>query len=417
VPTTTESLLAMDPFSLEVMADPLPFYKALRDEQPVRYYEEYDTFFFSRFADVWEVLRVGDNILVASETNLPTPQYMRTHRNNGAPPLASTNPMAPGPSLHSPYYEQMRQAHMAPLKPKHVQTLETFVLEQVRARLDELLPRGQFDLVSDYAGMTAASVVCHLFGIPLSSAGEILHYVYQMTRFDPEKGGVDLNTFFVKLKQFIVPPVQARREAGADGGNMLIDGLINFRTEDGRALGDNEIADQLVCVMSGGLEAVAKVSAQGIMELWKRPDQLAAVRADLDANIPIAVEEIVRYCAPAQYTIRTAHKDAVIAGQPVRAGQRVACMLYSAARDEREFANPDTFIWDRPIERVISFGLGQHHCVGKHVGLLEVRTLVREFLARVDSFEILVDQAVRNPSCFQRGYIHVPVVIGDAHEG
>jgi len=82
-------LLEMDPFSLELMADPLPFYKALRDNQPVRYYEEYDTYFFSRFDDVWEVLRVGDNVLVATETNLPTPQYLRTHRNAGAPPFAS----------------------------------------------------------------------------------------------------------------------------------------------------------------------------------------------------------------------------------------------------------------------------------------------------------------------------------------
>ena len=232
-----------------------------------------------------------------------------------------------------------------------------------------------------------------------------------MTRYDPLKGGVDISTFFVKLKQFIVPAIQARREAGADGGKPLIDGLVNYRAEDGRALSDDEIADQLVCVMSGGLESVAKVSAQGIMELWKRPDQLAAVRSDLDRNVSIAVDEIVRYCAPAQYTFRTAHKDTVVAGQPVRAGQRVACMLHSAARDEREFENPDDFVWDRSIRRVISFGLGQHHCIGKHLGRLEVRTLVREFLARVDSFEVLVDQAVRNPSCFQRGFIHVPVVI------
>jgi cytochrome P450 len=406
----SQSLLAMDPFSIELMADPLPFYKALRDHDPHRYYPEYDTFFFSRFEDVWNVLRVADNALVATETNLPTPEYLRRHRNEGAPMFASTNPMAPGPSLHSPYYEQMRQAHIAPLRPRSVIALTDFIGDLVNERLDQLLPLGTFDLVGDYAGVVAARVVCDLFGIPLENAENILHYVYEITRFDPDQGGVDLASFFVRLKQFILPPIKARRSAEADGANPLIDGLLLYRApEDGRSLGDDEIADQLVCVMVGGLESVAKVTAQGLMELSKRPDQLAVLRSDPATNIAIAVNEIVRYCAPAQYTFRTAHKDITIAGQDIRAGQRVACLLHSAARDEREFPEPDRFIWDRPIPRAISFGLGQHHCIGKHLALVEVRTLIAAFLARVGGFEILTAGAERNPTCFQRGYIRMPV--------
>jgi cytochrome P450 len=408
----TTSLLERDPFSIELMSNPLPFYKALRDNTPVRYYEQYDTYFFSRFDDVWEVLRVSDNAFVATETNLPTPQYLRTHRNDGAPRFASTNPMAAGPSLPSPYYEEMRMAHIAPLRPKSVLALQEFVLDLVRNLLKELRPRGRFDLIADYAGMTASSVICYLFGIPLSKAAEILQCVGEIAKFDPLKGGVDLTSFFVNLKQHIVPAIQVRREAGADGSNALIDGLVNYRTgPEGRALSDNEIADQLVCVMVGGMESAPKVAAAGLLELWKRPDQLAAVRADLDRNVPIAMEEIVRYCAPAQYTFRTAHKDVTVAGQSVKAGQRVACLLHSASRDEREFDNPDEFVWDRQIPRVLSFGLGQHHCIGKHLAKLEVRTLIREFLSQVGSFEFPMDEAVRNPSCFQRGWISLPVIV------
>jgi cytochrome P450 len=409
---SASSLLANDPFSIELMSNPLPFYKELRDQAPVKYYEEYDTYFFSRFDDVWEVLRVGDNAFVATETNLPTPEYLRTRKNNGAPQFASTNPMAAGPSLPSPHYEEMRLAHIAPLRPKSVAALQDFVLNLVRGLLRELLPRGKFDLIADYAGMTASSVICYLFGIPLAKAGEVLRTVNEIAKYDPLKGGVDLRSFFVNLKQHIVPAIQARREAGADGSNALIDGLIAYRTSpEGRALDDNEIADQLVCVMVGGMESAPKVAAAGILELWKHPDQLAAIRADLEKNVPIAIEEIIRYCAPAQYTFRTAHKDVTVAGQHVKAGQRVACLLHSASRDEREFPDPDAFIWNRPVERVLSFGLGQHHCIGKHLAKLEVRTLIHEFLLQVDSFEFVVDEAVRNPSCFQRGWISLPVIV------
>ena len=78
-------------------------------------------------------------------------------------------------------------------------------------------------------------------------------------------------------------------------------------------------------------------------------------------------------------------------------------------RSEREFDRPDEFIWDREIKRVISFGLGQHHCIGKHLALVEVATMVAAFLRRVPSFEFLSDRAERNPSCFQWGWIKMPI--------
>ena len=81
------------------------------------------------------------------------------------------------------------------------------------------------------------------------------------------------------------------------------------------------------------------------------------------------------------------------------------------SRDEREFEDPDAFIWNRPVDRVISFGLGQHHCIGKHLALLEIKTLVQEFLSRIKSVEFVMEEAERNPSCFQWGWIGLPVVV------
>jgi len=404
-----------DPFSIEVMADPDRYYRELRDHHPGYYSDQYDTYFFSRFNDVWELLRIGDNTFVATEGNLPTPEYLRTRRNNGAPPFVSVNPMAPGPALPSPYYEEMRLAHISPLQPRSVAALRDVVRHHAHEQLKQLLPRGRFDLSLDYAAIVAARMVCHLFQLPLTTADEVLRKVGAIGRSDPAKEGrksVDLSAFFREMKPYIVPLVRARRAAGADGHHGLLDGLINYRTrEEQRALNDEEIADQLVCAMVGGMEAVPKVTARGIMELWRRPDQLRAVRADLATNLPAAVEEMVRYCAPAQYTFRTAHKDVRVAGRHVRAGQRVASMLYSASRDEREFEHPDEFIWNRPIPRVISFGLGQHHCIGKHLALLEVRTLVYEFLNQVDSVEFLLEEAGQNAGYFQRGWISLPVIV------
>ena len=87
-------------------------------------------------------------------------------------------------------------------------------------------------------------------------------------------------------------------------------------------------------------------------------------------------------------------------------------MIWSAAHDEREFEHPERFVWNRKAERTISFGLGQHHCIGKHLALLEVRIMVEEFLRRVPRFAFAMDEAARNPSYFQHGWIRLPVKVG-----
>jgi cytochrome P450 len=333
-------------------------------------------------------------------------------RNDGAPPFASVNPMSPGNKLPSPFYEEMRAAHIEPLRPKSVAALAEKTREQARAQLDLLLPKRTFDLFLDYSAIVPARMICGLFDLPLSLADTVMGRIGELGRNKTGGKSLDLSLFWTETQPYIVPAIQARRKAGADGSNRLIDGLINWRArDDGRALSDAEISDQLVCVMVGGLEAVPKVTARGIMELWSRPDQLAAVRADLDANLPVAVEEMIRFGAPAQYTFRTAHKDVVVAGQKIRAGQRVCAMLNSASRDEREFPDPDEFVWNREIPRVLSFGMGQHHCIGKHLAVMEIRIMVREFLERVTDVEFHPEQGGRNTGYFQRGWTSLPVVI------
>ena len=69
-------------------------------------------------------------------------------------------------------------------------------------------------------------------------------------------------------------------------------------------------------------------------------------------------------------------------------------------------------IWNRKIERVLSFGTGQHYCIGIHLARLELRIMVDAFLRRVDRFSFDMDNAVRLPSSFQWGWNSLPVIIG-----
>ena len=405
VQTTPE--FTFDPFAPAVMADPLPFYRELRRDHPVYYNTEYDAWFLSRFEDVYEMLSTGGNVFVASEGARPARDTLLAPT-GGRPPVATTTPLAMHHMHGSPVYETLRQAHGKPLRPGQVRQLESFIRTLVAGRLDLLLPRGRFDLTQHYGGIVAASVQCHLFRIPLSEAKYVLDTINAGSAThtgnpDPER--------YDRLCEIVQPVVTARRRQGWDGEWPLVDGMLGLEI-DGRKLTDREIAMTIAVVMLGGTETVPKVVAHGIWELQRHPSQLAIVREDLKKNVPVAFREMVRLCGPAQWFVRTVHRDITIAGADMKRGQRVIWLIPSAARDEREYGeDSEEFRWDRPITRWVNFGQGQHFCIGYHLALLEGSILVEEFLRRVPDFEVIQERVVRLPSSFQWGYNELPVRI------
>jgi cytochrome P450 len=256
-------------------------------------------------------------------------------------------------------------------------------------------------------------VLMKLLGMPSDLAGPALDIINSGTRTDPDTGGFDSGAVARQAIAFYLPYVEKRFAEMPDGNVPMVDGMIAYRI-DGRALTPMEVATQLVCAFIGGIETVPKITAHGLMELAARPDQLAAVRADLDANVPKVVEEMIRYCAPAQWFMRTAQKPVTVAGQAINPGQRAFVMIASGLRDEREFDEPDEFRWDRPIPRVLSFGAGMHFCIGVHLARMEINVMVDTFLRRVPNFEnAMFDMAaaIRHPSSFQWGWNDLPIAV------
>jgi cytochrome P450 len=401
---------AYDPYAPEVMADPLPFYKVLRDEHPAYWLPQYEAWAISRFEDVWQVLSDREGRITTTEGTLMFREQLSAP-NHGVVPQPAYDPLVQLSYTESPVHEELRHAVGAPLRRPAVARLEGFVRGLARARLDELVPRGRFDVTIEYAGVVAAATMCHFFGLPTDHAPAMRDLVFGAS---PGVQDPVLNAEgFASLSEAVGAVVRDRREAGAGGDVPLVDGLLQYRL-DGRPLSDEEATGAvLVTVLFGGIETLPKIVAHGLMELWRHPDQRRDVGGD-PARCATAFEEMLRYCAPAQWFTRTVRRPIVIAGQELGVGHRVFPLLMAANRDEREFDDPDAFRWDRPIPRHLAFGQGQNFCIGSHVARLEGRVLVEELLARVPGYEIDVDNAQRPPSSFQWGWRAVPLVCEEA---
>jgi cytochrome P450 len=398
-----------DPFDPAVMADPLPYYRVLRDEHPVYYIDKWNTYALSRFADIWGVLEVNDGTFVASEGTLPAATVL-AQRNDGAVPDPPLHPMPFHANFDAPIYEDVRRCTASQFRPKSVSQLADRIRTLANERLDELLPRGTFDLTQEYGGIVAASVVCELVGLPADLAPDVLATVNAGSLAEPGSG-VEVANARPGYLEYLTPIVQRRRAGASDGELPIVDGLLGYRLPDGSAFTDIEAAIQMLGVFIGGTETVPKIVAHGLWELGRRPDQMAAVRADLDANVHVAREEMIRYCAPAQWFARTVRKPFTIHGTTIKPGQRIITLLGSANRDERQYSDPDEFIWNRPIERLLAFGRGQHFCLGVHLARLEIAIMVTEWLKRVPDWRVVSESASRPPSSFQWGWNNIPVEV------
>jgi cytochrome P450 len=394
------------------MRDPYPYYKVLRDKFPIYRLEQYDSWAISRYEDVLKILTDPQAHLTTTEGTLMSPSMMRRH-NSGAVPPPRFNPLDIFPNMPSPWYEQIRQSAIGPLRPFAVGQLEDFIRARVRERLDELIPRGRFNATVEFGGYVASGTTCRIAGLPLSEAPRLLELVNRATTRNPERGGFneDYADTSRQLFAILADLSRGRRMAGADGSNRMVDGLLNLEIE-GRHLTDDEVAGELVSIIVGATETLPKVVGAGLLELWRRPEQRAEVIADVKTNARIAFEEMLRYGAPAQWFTRTVvDRPYTIRGQTLMPGHRVIILYASANRDERAFENAEQFIWNRKMENHLAFGYGMHFCVGVHVARLEGRIMLEELLTRIPYYEIDEPNARRVISDFQLGWMEVPLVI------
>ena len=266
-----------DPFDPAVMADPLPYYRALRDEHPVYYVDKWDTYALSRFSDIWQVLEINDGTFVASEGTLPAATVLAEH-NDGPVPDPPLHPMPFHANFDAPIYDGVRRCTSAQFRPKSVAKLADRIRTLANERLDELLPRGTFDLTQDYGGIVAASVVCELLGLPVELAPEVLATVNAGSLAEPGSG-VEVANARPGYLEYLVPIVQRRRNGGSGGEVPVADNLLAYRLPDGSAFSDMEAAVQMLGIFIGGTETVPKIVAHGLWELGRRPDQMASVRS------------------------------------------------------------------------------------------------------------------------------------------
>ena len=102
---------------------------------------------------------------------------------------------------------------------------------------------------------------------------------------------------------------------------------------------------------------------------------------DSDADLGLAVDELLRYDGPAQGTSRTLVADAVLGGVEIQRGDVVLALLASANRDDNVFLRADELILDRAPNPHLAFGRGPHSCLGGSVGKIAMKAVIQGLIS------------------------------------
>jgi len=142
--------------------------------------------------------------------------------------------------------------------------------------------------------------------------------------------------------------------------------------------------------------------------MLRNPDQLELL-VTANGIEKRAVEELLRYDAPVQYSGRVAKHDIEIAGKHIRAGEGVRMIIGSANRDPKEFDNPDRLDLTRDSHAHVAFGAGVHFCLGAQLARLEGQIAISTAIRRFPNLRLAIDQLRWRPAPVLRGLEALPV--------
>jgi len=180
---------------------------------------------------------------------------------------------------------------------------------------------------------------------------------------------------------------------------------------DGDKLSDEQFARFFLNLIVGGLETTRNSLALLVHQFILHPEQYRQLQADLTLS-DNAVEEILRYQNTVVYLRRTATRDMEFAGEQIREGDKLVCVIGAVNRDETLFDAPDTFdiLRDPKLarRRYLTFGAGGHFCIGVHQARLSLRAMIEEIASRLDDLRLL-EEPVHFRSNFMEGYKRMPL--------
>ncbi|SON60624.1 Putative cytochrome P450 126 [Mycobacterium simulans] len=293
--------------------------------------------------------------------------------------------------MDDPRHSQIRRLVSSGLTPRMIRRVEDDLRARACRLLDGVTPGEPFDFLVDIAAELPMQMICILLGVPESER----HWLFEAIEPQFDFGGsrkaalsqLSMEEAGSRMFSYGQELIASKR---TDPTDDMLSVVANATLDDEHApaLSDLELYLFFSLLFSAGAETTRNAVAGGLLALANHPEQLHALRGDLDM-LPTAIEEVVRWTSPSPSKRRTATRDITLGGHSIEAGQKVQIWEGSANRDALVFDRADEFDITRKPNPHLGFGQGVHYCLGANLARLELRVLYEELLWRFATVRVV----------------------------
>jgi cytochrome P450 len=402
-PASIDPLDLVDPARFAREGYPHTAWTTLRAEAPVAYFEP------PGYQPFWAITKHRDITEIASQ---PV-RFSNEHGLILGPVGAPAQPAEMIVTLDPPRHGPLRRVAMPRFTPRairarheEIERIAVEILDDVASADDS----GEFDFVARIAAPLPIAVISWILGVPRSDWQLLFQWTNEVIgKDDPEfrrpgeTAGQTIKRARGEMHAYLGDLIEKRRREPADD---IVSHLLSSEI-DGEPLTELQLLLYCELIVEAGNETTRNAISGGLLAFDEHRGEWEKLRAD-PGLLPDAVEEMLRWVSPIIHFTRMATEDAEVHGVEIREGEHVALFYASANRDEDVFERPFEFRVDRHPNPQLAFGVGQHFCMGAHLARLEMETVFRHLLTRLESFEV-TGPVERLNSAVNGGIKHLPL--------
>ncbi|MGO9126854.1 MAG: cytochrome P450 [Terriglobales bacterium] len=386
----------------EVLADPYPLYRRLREEDPVHWDPFLHAWVVTRYNDVMQVLSTF------SADRTPTPRQLSDMGLGDLTPIAQVM-VQQMLFMDAPAHTRLRGLCAEAFTPHRVEAMRSHIQEIANRLLDRVREAGRMEVIADFAAPLPAIVTAEMLGVPTSDHQQLKRWSSDFAEMlgnfqhNPNRVTRVRRSLDEMLEYFRGMIAELRRKPRPG----LINSLLTAEVQ-GDRLSEEEVIANSILTMVGGQETTTNLIGNGIVSLLRNPDEANRLRQDRSI-IGSAVEELLRYESPSQYTGRLAPEDIEMGGKKISKRQAVLAVMGAANRDPERFPDPDRLDLTRKDNRHVAFGWGPHFCFGAPLARIEGQIAFATVLERFRDLRLESGPLVWRENLGLRGLTVLPV--------
>lgn len=353
-------------------ANPYPILKTLRETTPLRYDGTYGT---------WDAFLYEDCVRILKDPKTFSSRFNRD----------STTSVQNIITVDPPRHQEFRELVNGVFTPKAVADMAPRIREILNFLLDQVADQGHMNTVFDIAAPLPVMVIAELLGVPATDRlyfKELSDTIVTGVEDDSEETyqrvlqkRVDARK---TLHDYFRHHLQMRKERPTED----LVSVLWYANADKQVLQEDEILQFLTTLLIAGHETTTNLITAMVRVLSEQPHFQEQLRTEPNL-ISGFVEETLRYYPSVPRLTRRATMDVEIRGQVIRENQLVSVWMASANRDPAKFANPEQFDPTRQPNAHITFGFGNHFCLGAPLARLEGQIALELIVNRLDKIRLV----------------------------